>query len=217
MSKRFLNRIAIAAAISLSAFTTAYAQATWEGGAELVYQDSATIKFDGGSRIDLDDDFGITITFGYRLNPHLDLQFALDWSSVDYGVRFARPGQSDAIGHGEMESIVPRFNVQFNILDKPFTPYVMAGVGYAFIDTNIPNGRPSTGCWWDPWYGYICTTVQSTFTTDEFVYQAGVGMRWDFSSTGSLKLGYERHWIDLSRTNDAYADQIRLGFTYRYD
>jgi opacity protein-like surface antigen len=219
MSKRFSYRIAIAAAIGLSAFTTAQsADPTWEGGVEIVYQDAGRIDFNGGSKIDLDDDLGLTIIFGYRLNSHLDIQFALDWASTDYRATLIRNAGAPAIANGELEYITPRLNVQFNLFNKAFTPYVMAGVGYAFIDTNIPNGRPSTGCWWDPWYGYICTTVQSTFTTDEFVYQGGVGARWDFSSTGSIRLGYERHWIDLGRaTGEPFVDQVRLGFTYRYD
>ena len=41
-----------------------------------------------------------------------------------------------------------------------FTPYVTGGIGYAFIDTNIPDSPPQTACWWDPWWGYVCDTFQ---------------------------------------------------------
>jgi len=50
------------------------------------------------------------------------------------------------------------------------------------------SGPPGFGCWWDPWLGYICTPCQSTRTSNEFSYQAGVGLRWDVSTAMSLRL-----------------------------
>jgi opacity protein-like surface antigen len=145
------------------------------------------------------------------------MQFALDWADVDYRANLVRQNGSSVSANGTMESFTPRMNVQFNVLDRPLTPFLMAGVGYSYIDTNIPNGRPQTGCWYDPWYGYICQTYQSTKTTDELTYQFGVGGRWDFSSTGSVRVAYERHYIDFSNTSSApYVDQVKLGFVFRY-
>ncbi len=92
---------------------------------------------------------------------------------------------------------------------------MVGGIGYSFIDTNIPSGRPSTGCWWDPWWGYICITVQQTKGIDEFVYELDVGGRWDFSDYGSARLSIENHWIDIG-TGSPSALQIKLGFSYRF-
>ena len=117
---------------------------------------------------------------------------------------------------GSYQAFTPRINVQYTLLDRPISPFALAGIGYTFVDTNIPNGRPSTGCWWDPWYGYVCTTVQSTKTVDGFAYQAGLGVRWDVSDTSSLRLYWERNWADLGHGSPSI-DQIRLGYTYRYN
>jgi len=56
----------------------------WEFGADLIYQLSKDIDFNGGSKASLDDDLGIAIAFGYRFNNKLELQFYLDWNDVDY-------------------------------------------------------------------------------------------------------------------------------------
>jgi opacity protein-like surface antigen len=221
MNTSLLRKIGIAAAgLALSAFANAQSsnrEPGWEVGMDVVYQDSTKIDFQGGSNISLEDDLGLSFTFGYRFNPYLETKFALDWADVDYRANLARPTGGSAFATGSMESFTPRFDVNLNLMDRAITPYVMAGVGYSFIDTNIPNGRPQTGCYWDPWYGNICTTYQSTKTTESFTYQAGAGLRVDFGSSGSLRLAYERHWIDLTyATGEAAVDQIKLGFIYRY-
>ena len=220
MSASFLKRISIAAAgltLLLSATAqSANREAGWEAGFDVVYQDSRTFEFDGGSELDLDDDIGVSFTFGYRLNPHLELQFALDWSDLDYYATLVTENGSRLAGGGEMEYFTPRANLQWNLYSGSFTPFVMGGVGYSFIDTDIPTGRPQTGCWWDPWYGYMCTTVQPTKTTEEFTYQVGFGVRMDVSSSLSLRFALERHWIDIGTAAETpYVDQAKLGISFR--
>jgi opacity protein-like surface antigen len=190
-------------------------EAGWDVGMDLIYQDSKTIHFDGGSTIALDDDWGVSFNFGYRFNPHLELHFAFDYSEVDYSGNLVLGNGGGSGVRGDMEAFTPRVDLHYNLLTGPVTPYVMAGIGYSFIDTNIPNGRPSTGCWWDPWYGYICTSVQPTKGVDEWTYQTGLGVRWDFARTTSLRLSAEKHWIDLPNAGSPGVMQFKLGFVWR--
>jgi opacity protein-like surface antigen len=193
--------------------------AGWEFGVDAVYLDGADIDFEGGSQVSTDDELGFTLTFGYRFNPHLELQFAFDWTVVDYDARLQSalvPALSIPVT-GELEAVTPRVNVNYNFLPGAFTPYVTGGIGWSFIDTNIPNSQVEVGCWWDPWYGQICAPYQSTQTSDEFTYQAGVGVRWDFSRGFSMRLGYEKHWYDYSNaTSTPDFDQLKLGVTFIY-
>ena len=140
----------------------------------------------------------------------------LDWASVDYDARLVTGTGSIVRTSGSYEAFTPRVNFQVNLLDRPITPYVMAGIGYGFVDTNIPNGRPQTGCWWDPWYGYICSTVQPTKTVDGFTYQAGAGLRLDAGYNFSVRLAYEVHWMEFGHGGTPSLDQFKLGFSYRY-
>jgi opacity protein-like surface antigen len=189
----------------------------WEFGADLLYQNSQDVDFEGGTTVEFDSDIGISLSVGYRFSDRLEVQFGIDWASVDYGVTFqsaTTPGLTfDA--EGEIEQFTPFVRGNFNFIDGPITPYVSGGIGYSFIDTNIPNGPPQIGCWWDPWYGQICTGYQSTATTEEFTYNAALGVRWDLSTGYSLRFAYEKRWYDLDNASPDF-DQFKLGFAIRY-
>ena len=117
---------------SMTLVAVAHAQsrdAGWEMGADLIYQSSHDINFNGGSHAALDDDPGIAVTFGYRLSSRLELQFGIDWQQVDYGVTVV----SDPVGlnfdaRGELESFTPRASFNFNFMEGDFTPYVTGGI-----------------------------------------------------------------------------------------
>jgi opacity protein-like surface antigen len=219
-------RFSIGLALLLcSAAALADRQPGWDFGGELLYQFSQDVNFEGGSHADLDDDLGLALSFTYRFNSRFELLFGVDWNSVDYNADIApaptSPG-GPVIGtgfsvEGSIEYWTPRVGVNFNLLESDLTPYVTGGIGWAFIDTNVPEGRPQSTCWWDPWYGYICGTFQNTKSVDELEYNVGVGLRWDLNRTMSLRFGYERHWIDL---NDASStpgfDQLKVGIIGRY-
>jgi hypothetical protein len=46
-------------------------------------------------------------------------------------------------------------------------PYAGAALGWVTIDTNVPTGPPVGYCWFDPWWGLRCDSVQPTHTTTE--------------------------------------------------
>jgi opacity protein-like surface antigen len=214
---RWIVRVGALIAASVTLSSVSLAQGTWESGLDLVYQNSKTLHFDGGTNAKLDSDTGLSVTFGYRQTPHIEWMFALDWANVDYTANLATSPSTSVSARGSYDSFAPRVNLQYNIMDQPLTPYVMAGIGYSFIDTNIPAGRPVNGCWWDPWYGYICGSVQPTKSVDGFAFQAGIGARWDVNEQWSLRLAWERHWVDLGSSGGTpFLDTGKLGFTFRF-
>ena len=220
------TRFTIGLALLLCA-GTAYAdrQPGWDFGGELLYQFSQEVDFEGGSNADLDDDLGLALSFTYRFNSRLELLFGLDWNSYDYNADIlpapTSPG-GPIVGtgfsvEGEIETWTPRVGMNFNLLEGDLTPYVTGGVGWSFIDTNVPEGRAQSACWWDPWFGYVCGTFQETKSLDELTYNVGLGLRWDLGSAISLRLGYERHWLELDEaTSTPGFDQLKLGIIGRY-
>jgi opacity protein-like surface antigen len=190
----------------------------WDFGGALIYQDAQHIDFDGGSSAALDDDLGLALTFGYRFNERLELTFGLDWNNVDYTVNVANGlGGTGFRADGDLEAFTPWVGLNVNLMKGDFTPYVSGMVGWAFIDTNIPDGPPVNSCWWDPWWGYVCGTWQDTRSIDELAYGLGAGVRWDASSTLSLRFGYEKRWLDLGEaTSTPGFDQLKLSVIARY-
>jgi opacity protein-like surface antigen len=205
--------------MGLSLGPVASAQSQWEAGVAVNFQGSQDISFEGDSRVSTDDDWGLTLLFSYRFSKQLSLDFALDWSQVDYDATIQSgdiPGLSFDV-KGDYEEFTPRVGVSYNFMPGDITPYVSGGIGWSFIDTNIPDGPPQTGCWWDPWWGEVCTTWQNTRSTDAFMYQLGLGVRWDFQNLYAFRLGYEKHWYDFDKADSAPDfDWFMLSFSYRF-
>ena len=222
MNVRFLIGAAALAALSIPSLCAAQGAAREPGfsfGLNLIYLDSKTLDFNGGSKLNIHDDFGAALTFGYDLNPKIELEFTLDWNNVDYDgqIRSADIAGLSANVRGEMETWVPRFTARYNFMPGPFTPFVGAGLGWAFVDTNIPTGRVETGCWWDPWWGQICTAVQPTKSADSFTYSGELGLRYDPNPNWSARFFYRKQWYDWSHaTGSQDLDTIQLGFVYKY-
>ena len=192
-SRHIVTLAAVCSVWSLAAY--ADRDTGWEFGGELIYQDSTEFTAERDAAASLDSDLGIALTFGYRFNEKLELTFGVDWNNIDY----------DATVVADGVPLIPNGTI---------TPYISGMIGYAFIDTNIPNGPPQTGCWWDPWYGQICGSWQPTRSADNFVYGAGLGVRWDVNDAWSLRFGYDKRWIDSNGSPDV--DQIKLGVSVMY-
>ena len=191
----------------------------WEIGVEATYMLSQKVDFNGGSSLDIKDDVGAALIFGYRFDSKLELQFSFDWNEVDYHgtLQSALIPALNASVNGTMETFVPRFNGTYNFLTGPLTPYVTAGVGWSFIDTNIPTGQVQVGCWWDPWWGQVCTPYQPTKNVDAFTYEVGVGARWDLGESMTLRGGYLKRWLDLSHASGTpNFDRFELAFLWRH-
>jgi opacity protein-like surface antigen len=204
---------------SLVVAQSASREAGWDFGGSVIYQLSQDVDFEGGSVLSLEDDIGAAIEFGYRFNPRFELQFMLDWNSAEYHgtLQSAQFPNVTADISGDMESFTPRLNGVFNFMEGPLTPYVIGGVGWSFIDTNIPTGQVSVGCWWDPWWGQICTPYQPTLDVDGFTYELGLGVRWDIGDHYSLKLAYEKSWFELDHASSTPdLDLVKAGFYVRY-
>src|SRR4030095_8157999 len=110
----------------------------WDFGADLVYQASQDIDFEGGSKASLDDDLGFALSFGYRFTPRLELLIGLDWNQVDYDVTVAPGDAAAGLGFsakGELEYWTPRVGLNFNFLETDLTPYVTAAGGWRLIAT----------------------------------------------------------------------------------
>ena len=62
----------------------------WEFGADLLYQNSNDVEFDGGTTAAFESDIGFSLYGGYRFSDRLELQFGVDWTNVDTNVGFQR-------------------------------------------------------------------------------------------------------------------------------
>ena len=208
-----MKAIALTAIITLVGTQAGWAQGSsssggdraqsWEayGGLRLLFSES--LDFNGGSAIETDDEVGLGFGFGYHLNERLLLGGDITFANVDYDGEVASvdiPGDSVGIS-GELETFGLSANATWHFLDGPLTPFVSASLGYLWVDTNIAEGPPQLGCWWDPWYGQICDVFVDTKSEDAFTYGLGIGLRWDFAQGWFGRLSYDERWTDIGEAN----------------
>lgn len=159
-----------------------------------------TVDFAGGSSVETEDDLGFAFGFGHHFNENFLLSGEFGWSSIDYdGVRVAAPptpAQSERISE-ELDTASMNVIATWHFRPGPLTPYASATLGWTWIDTNIATGPPQAACWWDPWWGYICTPVQETLREDSMNYGLGLGVRWEMNPGTFLRFGYEQRWLDI--------------------
>lgn len=191
----------------------------WEFGGELFHQDGTRVGFGGGTSARLDDEPGIGFHLAYRFTEQVEVRFGVDWQEIDYELDTFRQGDPDdpLRVSGELEVATPRLGLVYNILPGSLTPWVGAGIGWSFVDTNIPEGPPQSACWWDPWWGFICGSFRDTHTFSDFTWHLGAGFRWDFAPGFTLRAGYEKHWVDVKNAEGTPDfDQLRVGIVFWY-
>jgi len=206
----------------LIAAQTAVAQSsregTWETRLGIAFQSSADMDFEGGTTADFDSDTGLRLGFGYHYTDHLEFGMNFGWGQTDYDAKIAGDEVGEIFGvNGEFEYFTFAGDVTYNFLTGPFSPFVVGAIGWSWIDTDIPSSPPYRACWWDPWYGYYCGVFQNTHSTNDFVYELGAGLRWDFDPGFTMRLSYQKRWIDVTQAaGKPGLDQLRLNFAIRY-
>ena len=192
---------------------------SWEFIFDVNYQDGYDIDFDGGSSVDTDADWGFGVGAAYHFTNRLQVQMLLDWLNADYDATIVSgdtPPDPAFSVRGEYESFTPRVNVLYSFMDGDITPYVSAGIGWSFIDTNVPQGPPQTGCWWDPWWGYMCASFYDTYESTITSLTYAIGLRWDISDSSVLKASYGIREYDLDRAEDLEQDAFSVDFAWKF-
>jgi len=182
----------------------------WEMTLGPRYQFEQTVDFQNSS-VKFDDDFAWGFSINYNLNERIALGTDFGWNFINYKAQI-----SDGIGgfsgyNGSGETSNWMLNMSYTLLPKRLSPFVVAGVGWGWFDSNISTGDVSGGCWWDPWYGYICTSYPTTYGTDAFTYRGGAGLRFDANDAFFIKAYYNAQWSDLGEESPAFS-QIRVDF-----
>ncbi len=189
---------------------------TWEFFLPLTYTEEADFSGENGSSLEIDDDFGFGFGFGYNFSNHFQLNGMFNWNARGYDATVVTEGGSTVEYNNDLETSALSLNGIYYFLQGNFTPFVSGNVGWTFYDTNIPDGPSYGSCWWDPWYGYICTEYTPTKTDDAFTYGGGVGLRLDINRYFGLQGSYNKTWVDFDNADSAPDfDTWKLDFIFR--
>ena len=189
----------------------------WETSILLSSQSSTSKNFEQGSALEIDSKTGWGLTVGWNWKAKWNLAYKLSVNKPGYSATIVPEDPEElpqTLDH-TMSKYSHQFNVTYNFRDRAFTPFIQAGAGFTTLDSNILNRPPTTGCWWDPWWGFICATEWSTFKTTKFSYNLGLGLRWDINNALFTRASYNKEFISVkngSLTFDSLTLEIGLVF-----
>ena len=208
---------------ALLAAAPAHAQSTRGGKGEFylspVFTDGKSYTFDGGSTARTDTGFGFTLGYAFNFDQKRQLGIEFAWSDQDYNANVVggtgNLGNSGTI-RGTLETWTVRFNGTYHFMEGNFTPFITGGLGWTYIDTNIPTGLPENLCWYYPWYGSYCATYVPTATSTKFSYNAGLGLRMELGK-GFVRAMVNEQWMDFGGNYGSDSvTQYRIDFGVKF-
>lgn len=217
-----MQRIVIALlvlAVPAISFAQGNRAGAWEWSFAAIYQDSASSGADGGSNLRLDNELGLGFGFGYNFTDKLYLGGDFEWLRPDFTATLINendPNDRRQINH-TMSQFNGRIKGTLTFLESPLSPFVEAGIGWSHFDSNVADGPPITGCWWHPWWGYICSNFYNTFSSTEFSYGAALGLRYIMRGGMTLKFSVNQYIIDVGNAGGdptLNAARLEVGWSF---
>lgn len=192
---------------------------SWEFSIGGIYQQGDSSNGENGSSLKVDSEIGLGFNIAYNINDHLSVGGDFDFIKPDYVAVLVDENDPDVtttIDH-RFSQFNGRLKATFNLTKGPFVPYVEIGAGWTYIDSNVADGPPITGCWWHPWWGYICENFYSTFSETSTTYGGAVGFRYEMVGNSFLKLSYSLWQLDTgTESADPQLEAARLEWGWRF-
>ena len=232
MKKLFLSAIVlIAPAISAAQGYGSGRAQSWDFSFGVIYQQADVAAGPGDtdpgapqSSLEVDDEFGFGFNVGYHITDHLNVSADFEFLRPDYTAVVVTeanppdgsPPQTETINH-RLNQFNGRLKGTYYFTDGPFVPYVEAGFGWTYVDSNVASGPPTGFCWWHPWWGYICESFVDTFSSTETTYGGALGVRYEMPGNSFIKASYN-YWVLVtgSQRADPTLESIRVEYGWRF-
>jgi len=178
----------VATALAFLPASAAESHRTGRGEASLFFQymagDHATMHTENGRQVEADYDtvYGGGLGFGYNLDEHWNVNGDLSYGALDMSPTFSHHDS-------DVAAFTINLNMDYNILRSRVTPFLTAGVGFAYFYEYETFDCYDYDSWGVPYYYTVVIQDQSTFTLG-----AGAGLRWDISDHMYLKVFYRANW-----------------------
>ncbi len=136
--------------------------------------------------------FGVAYHFSDFFSVHADFMFGSATFSGDVPT-----ASGSSVGFSQNAFIqTGRFNVDYNIINRRITPFLTAGIGYQYTETELQNAPPVGYCWWDPWWGWVCSYDHPHAWQTDFTWNVGGGFRWNITDNLFIKATAGATWLE---------------------
>jgi opacity protein-like surface antigen len=190
---------------------------TWEAGFNVSDFSSESLAGNAGSGLELDSELGYGITVNYNVSSRFAVGVDWTYSSPDYQATRIVDGSNvpDRID-ATLDVSTLHLKATFYFTEGALAPFIEGGAGWTRVDSNIADGPPTNGCWWDPWWGYVCSSFYDTYTETRTSYSYGLGLRWEISDEFVVRGSYGLLEVDTKKSEDPSLDVLRVDFGWRF-
>ena len=85
------------------------------------------------------------------------------------------------------------------------------------MDAANDSDPQGAGCWWDPWWGYICASSFNAYSDSRTSYSGALGLRWDLGQEWSVRGSYGLTEFDTdSPLDDTQLESFKIDFAWRF-
>ena len=179
---------------------------------------SKVIQFENGAEVDINKRSSLAFGLGYNINAHIELTLEFSSSNGNYTSTVVPedPNEAPVTSTQSLYTSTIDFGFTYNFLSTPFTPFATANIGSTYIDSGIFTGNVGTGCWWYPYWGYVCGPVAQTYTSTEINYGLALGLRYDFNRKLFIKGDVGKNYIDFGSGNTPDFTTYRFTFGFMF-
>jgi len=179
---------------------------------------SKVLQFENGAEADINKRSSLAFGFGYNINAHIELSMEFGSSSANYTSTIIPEDPAESPQQSTQSLYTSSLNLGFtyNILSGPLTPYITASIGSTYIDSGIFTGNVGTGCWYYPYWGYVCGPVAQTYTATEINYGGALGLRYDFNRKLYMKGDVGKNYLDFDSSNTSDFTTYRFIFGFMF-
>ena len=177
------------------------------------YVASKELTFDNDALLVLNEHVGWSLGLGFNFTDKVSGELQFSTGSGKYAVSAVRDDGTQHQYIEEMDSSSLMVGMTYNLFDDAFTPYVSGNLGISFVDTGVADGGGYPSCWYDPWYGEVCSTYETTKTTTQLSFGASTGVRYDFDNELFVKGGVGVNIVTFNSSSLPYflTGQIAVG------
>lgn len=209
----------LAIALPASAQETEDRDNTWELGTHVFSLGSESLAGNEGSSLDVDSQLGWGISGAYNFNNRFALGVEFGQVSPEYQATLVMDdGGSSETVNSVMDITNLELSGAYYFFDSSFTPFVEAGIGYMRMDSqNSGDQQQNAGCWWDPWWGYICSSSFDAYSDSRTSYSGALGIRWDLGQEWSVRGSYGLTEFDTdSPMDNTQLESFKIDVNFRF-
>jgi opacity protein-like surface antigen len=149
--------------------------------------------------VDFGSDNGWGFSLGYNFDEHLSLGIEITANNSDYSVVFEdKNGDIKRFDHNA-DFYSTTFNLRYHFLEGPVQPFIMAGLGWTSVDSNISTGKGY--CVPDYYWGWYC--YQTSYSETGMSYSTAAGVRVELPNRLFLRASYGMQWLNEDIGDDS--------------